>query len=97
MPKFDSAIAVSGFLVYNVYIITCVTHKMRTNIDLDDHLVERAFALTGLRTKKELINFALAELVKRSEKKDLFDLAGDIEFVEDFDTDVVRNNRYVID
>ena len=37
---------------------------MRTNIDLDDRLIERAFAITGLRTKKELVNFALAELVK---------------------------------
>ena len=70
---------------------------MRTNIDLDDHLVEKAFALTGLRTKKELINFALAKLVERSEKKDLLDLAGEIEFIEGFGTDLVRNNRYVID
>jgi Arc/MetJ family transcription regulator len=69
---------------------------MKTNIDLDDRLIEQAFALTGLRTKKELINFALAELVKRGEKKDLL-LAGEIEFVEGFNTDTVRNNRYVID
>jgi Arc/MetJ family transcription regulator len=70
---------------------------MKTNIDLDDHLIEQAFALTGLRTKKELINFALAELVKRGEKKDLLDLAGEIEFIEGFNTDTVRSNRYVID
>lgn len=70
---------------------------MRTNIDLDDRLIEQAFALTGLRTKKELVNFALAELVKRKRKKDLLDLAGEIEFVEDFNTDTVRSNRYVID
>jgi Arc/MetJ family transcription regulator len=70
---------------------------MKTNIDLDDRLIEQAFALTGLRTKKELINFALAELVQRGEKKDLLDLAGEIEFVEGFNTDTVRNNRYIID
>ncbi len=70
---------------------------MKTNIDLDDRLVEQAFALTGLRTKKELVNFALAELVKRGEKKDLLDLAGEIEFIQDFNTDTVRSNRYVID
>ena len=70
---------------------------MRTNIDLDDRLVEEAFAITGLRTKKELINFALAELVERNRKKDLLDLAGEIEFVEGFSTDTVRKNRYVID
>jgi Arc/MetJ family transcription regulator len=70
---------------------------MKTNIDLDNRLIEQAFALTGLRTKKEVVNFALAELVKKGEKKDLLDLAGEIEFVENFNTDTVRNNRYVID
>ncbi|ELS01821.1 hypothetical protein Xen7305DRAFT_00015270 [Xenococcus sp. PCC 7305] len=71
--------------------------SMKTNIDLDDQLVEQAFVITGLRTKKELVNFALAELIKKNSKKDLFDLAGEIEFIEDFSTDTLRNNRYVID
>lgn len=70
---------------------------MRTNIDLNDRLMEQAFAITGLRTKKELVNFALAELVKRNVKKDLLDLAGEIEFMDGFSTDTVRQNRYVID
>ncbi len=70
---------------------------MKTNIDLDDDLVEQAFSLTGLRTKKELVNFALAELVKKGEKKDLLDLAGEIEFVDSFSTDTVRQNLYVVD
>lgn len=71
--------------------------NVRTNIDLDDHLIEQAFSITGLRTKKELVNFALSELVKRNTKKDLLDLAGKIEFAEDFSIDTVRQNRYVID
>ena len=54
---------------------------MKTNIDLDDQLVKQGFAITGLRTKKELVNFALAELVKRNTQKDLLELAGEIEFV----------------
>ena len=70
---------------------------VRTNIDLDDRLIELAFAITGLRTKKELVNFALAELVKRNAKKDLLDLAGEIDFSDGFSTDTVRQNRYVID
>ena len=70
---------------------------MRTNIDLDEQLLEQAFSITGLRTKKELVNFALAELVRKNQPKDLLDLAGEIEFVEDFSTDTVRQNRYVID
>ncbi|WP_206671933.1 type II toxin-antitoxin system VapB family antitoxin [Cyanobacterium aponinum] len=34
---------------------------MKTNIDLDKKLEKKGFAITGLRTKKELVNFALAE------------------------------------
>lgn len=77
--------------------IVCKQENMRTNIELDDQLVEQAFALTGIRTKKELVNFALAELVKSRSPKDLLDLAGKIEFTDGFDTDVVRINRYVVD
>jgi Arc/MetJ family transcription regulator len=32
---------------------------MRTNVLLDDDLVEEAFALTGVRTKRELVRLAL--------------------------------------
>ncbi len=70
---------------------------MKTNIDLDEELVNQGFAITGLRTKKELVNFALAELVKRNTQKDLLELAGEIEFVDGFSTDIVRKNRYVVD
>ena len=70
---------------------------MKTNIDLDEELVKKGFAITGLRTKKELVNFALAELVKRNTQKDLLELAGEIEFIDGFSTDMVRKNRYVID
>lgn len=36
---------------------------MRTNIELDDALVEEAFRLTNVRTKKDLLNLALQELI----------------------------------
>ena len=70
---------------------------MRTNIELDDELVEKAFILTGVRTKKELVNLALKELIESRSPKDLLDLSGQIEFAEGFSTDSVRKNRYVID
>ncbi|MGY6530469.1 MAG: type II toxin-antitoxin system VapB family antitoxin [Cyanobacterium sp.] len=70
---------------------------MKTNIDLDEDLIKQGFAMTGLRTKKELVNFALAELVKRQTPKDLLELAGEIEFIDGLSTDKLRTNRYVID
>jgi Arc/MetJ family transcription regulator len=66
---------------------------MRTNIVLDDRLVEEAFALTGLRTKKELVHLALAELVRHRKKKDLTELAGRIRLRDDFDHKALRELR----
>jgi Arc/MetJ family transcription regulator len=70
---------------------------MKTNIELDEQLVKQGLAITGLKTEKELVDFALAELVKRNTPKDLLELAGEIDFVDGFSTDIVRKNRYVID
>ena len=63
---------------------------MRTNIVMDDDLVEQAFALTGVRTKRELVHLALGELVRRRQKKDLFDLAGKVKLRSDFDHKEMR-------
>ncbi len=37
----------------------------RTNIELDDGLVERAMRLTGARTKREVVDIALRRLVEK--------------------------------
>lgn len=51
---------------------------MRTNIDLSDSLLEEAFALSKVRTKKDLIHEALREYIKLKKRKDLTELAGSI-------------------
>lgn len=66
---------------------------MRTNIVLDDDLVRQAFALTGLRTKRELVHLALSELVRRRRRKDLLDLAGKVKLRPDFDHKAMRRVR----
>jgi Arc/MetJ family transcription regulator len=42
---------------------------MRTNIDLDETLVEQAMAVTGQRTKKAAIEEALRRLIRAHEQK----------------------------
>ena len=37
----------------------------RTNIELDDDLVEQAMRLTGARTKREVVDIALRRLVEK--------------------------------
>ncbi|MCM2359359.1 MAG: type II toxin-antitoxin system VapB family antitoxin [Geobacteraceae bacterium] len=46
----------------------------RTNIALDESLIEEAKNLTSLRTKKEVVDLALKELVKRLRRKKLLEL-----------------------
>ena len=43
----------------------------RTNIILNDEVVEEAKKLTSLKTKREVIDFALRELVKQLRRKKL--------------------------
>lgn len=59
----------------------------RTNIVLDEELVAEAQTVTGLATKREVVDFALRELVRqrRRGKLNLLDLAGKIDFVDDYD------------
>lgn len=66
---------------------------MRTNIVLDDELIEEAFAVTGLRTKREVVHLALQELVRARRKKDLTELAGRVSFRRGFDHKAMRELR----
>jgi Arc/MetJ family transcription regulator len=66
---------------------------MRTNIVLDDDLVTEALSLTGAKTKSELIRLAIVELIRVRKRKNLFDLAGQIEFHDDFDHKKTRELR----
>ena len=66
---------------------------MRTNIVLDDKLVEEAMMLSGARTKKELIADALREFVTTRKRLNLLDLDGKIEFNEVYDYKGLREGR----
>ena len=68
-------------------------HIVRTNIVLDDALVHRAMELTGARTKREVVHRALSDLVERRTRKDLLDLAGEVDFAPDFDHKALRELR----
>ena len=53
---------------------------MRTNIELDDALVEQAQALSQIKTKKEVIQEALKNYVAWMKKKQLIGLKGEIKW-----------------
>lgn len=66
---------------------------MRTNIDIDDKLMEEAFSLSDVKTKKELVHLALQEFIKAKKKKNLFDLSGKIKFHEGYDYKSMRTSQ----
>ena len=67
---------------------------MRTNIVLDDQLVDEAFRYSdNIKTKRELIETALLEYVKNRKRKDLRDLKGQILFDREYDYKSMRSGE----
>ena len=64
----------------------------RTNINLDDQLVSYGMKITGLRTKRELVDFALKELIRKEDQKSILALEGKYQW--DGDLDEVRKGRF---
>jgi Arc/MetJ family transcription regulator len=58
---------------------------MRTNIVIDDELVQEAQALSQIKTKRELIDTALREFVAHRKRLDLRDLKGSYTLSEEYD------------
>ena len=57
---------------------------MRTNIEINDELMHEAQRLTGLKTKREIVEAALRMLI-RMEKASILDLAGKVHWEGDLD------------
>lgn len=63
---------------------------MRTNIVLDDELVAEAARVSGIKTKRELVQEALRVLIATRKRKSLLDLQGKIEFAPGYDYKALR-------
>jgi Arc/MetJ family transcription regulator len=70
---------------------------MQITLNLDEALLTEAFELTNLTTREELVNLALQELVRSRRKKNLLDLAGQIQFAPGFDHKVLRETHHAAD
>jgi len=66
---------------------------MRTNIVIDEQLMQEAFRYSGLKTKKEIINLALKEFVENAKKLSLLDLKGKISFEESYNYKDLREKN----
>jgi len=55
----------------------------RTNIELDEKLVKEGMKLFDKKTKKELVDFALREVIRREKAKGILGLEGKIKWEGD--------------
>ena len=65
---------------------------MRTHIVLDDALVNEAISVSGAKTKREVVDLALRELVARRRQRKLKSLVGQGLIDPDYDVRAVRRN-----
>jgi Arc/MetJ family transcription regulator len=56
---------------------------MRTNIVIDEALMQRALRLTGLKTKRAAVEEALRLLIRLKEQEEILGLAGQVRWEGD--------------
>lgn len=63
---------------------------MRTNIVIDDDLMEEALRLSGVKTKKDAIHKALEEFIAGRKRRNLKEIRGKIVFAAGYDYKKLR-------
>ncbi|MDR1045922.1 MAG: type II toxin-antitoxin system VapB family antitoxin [Candidatus Adiutrix sp.] len=66
---------------------------MRTNIMIDDEIMRAAMEVSGIRTKKGVVEQAMREFVTRHARKDLSELRGQVRFADDYDYTAHRKDQ----
>ncbi len=65
---------------------------MRTNIEIDNDLIEQARRLTGLATKKAIVDEALRVLIQQYEQREIRQLRGKLRWEGNLDE--MREGRF---
>ena len=68
---------------------------MRTNIFIDDEIMTKAMEVSGIKTKKDIVNKALQEFIVNNTKKNLLDLKGQIRFSDGYDHKALREGKRI--
>ncbi len=59
--------------------------RMRTNIEIDDDLLDAARRVAGTDTKRATVEHALRELTRRHDRRRLLELRGAVDWQGDLD------------
>ncbi|MCL2767233.1 MAG: type II toxin-antitoxin system VapB family antitoxin [Synergistaceae bacterium] len=63
---------------------------MATNLSIDMQLLEDALKIGRFKSKKDTVNMALAEFIKKRKAAEILSLFGTIEYDEDYDYKKLR-------
>jgi Arc/MetJ family transcription regulator len=58
---------------------------MRTNIEIEDELIRKALRLSGLKTKRAVVEAGLRLLIRVREQEEILKLAGKVHWQGDLD------------
>lgn len=68
---------------------------MPTNLALDDELIEEARRIGGHATKKDAVNAALDEYIRRRKQLEILNLFGTVDYAEGYDFKANRRRDQV--
>jgi Arc/MetJ family transcription regulator len=66
---------------------------MRTNIEIDDKLMKEAQRLSGLKTKRAVVEEGLKTLVRLKRQMKILELGGKVEFWDDVNGTTDRSDK----
>jgi Arc/MetJ family transcription regulator len=64
-----------------------LTVKRRTNVVLDQDLIEAGLEASGLKSRRALIDYALRQLLQRESQKKILELKGEVSWEGDLPSD----------
>uniref|UniRef100_A0A7C3I335 Type II toxin-antitoxin system VapB family antitoxin n=1 Tax=Gracilinema caldarium TaxID=215591 RepID=A0A7C3I335_9SPIR len=66
---------------------------MATNLSINETLLNKALELGGFRSKKDTVNAALEEFIRRRKSEEIINLFGKIEYEDDYDYKKMRSRQ----
>ena len=66
---------------------------MRTNIEIDDKLMKEAQRLSGLKTKRAVVEEGLKTLVRLKRQMKILELGGKVDFWDDVNNTTDRSDK----
>ena len=66
---------------------------MATNLSIDANLLDTALKIGGFKSKKDTVNQALQEFIRRRKTAEIIDIFGKVEYDPSYDYKKARRSR----